>query len=92
MGREFFGGGGLRISLQDEGIFSLLFVCLFLVKGLEVGEEEEIIQDCFDKLMLITRPVLYLSYIVRGTQGIGWNHVHVQDIQLQVQKPPQERD
>lgn len=70
LGREFLGGGGLRISLQDEGIFSLLSVCLFLVKGLEVGEEEKIIQDCFDKLMLITRPVLYLSYIVRQAHRV----------------------
>lgn len=64
-GEGVFLGGGLRISLQDEGIFSLLFVCLFLLKGLEVGEEEEIIQECFDKSMLITRPVLYLSYIYK---------------------------
>lgn len=52
-------GGGLRISLQDEGIFSFALCMSFLVKGLEVGEVEEIIVHNVCTSVLIIR--IYLG-------------------------------
>lgn len=64
-GREREGRGGLRISLQDEGIFFALCF-FFLVKCLEVGDMEEI-TVC---IVLIRVIIIYVQYIQLTTRHV----------------------